>query len=390
MSTSTITFYPVDNGAMALLKLNDVDETTLLVDTRIREQTENTDDKVYDIGTALRRDLKRDANGRPYVDVLLLTHNDMDHISGFEKHFHLGPVEECEEPKEGEAQKIIVHELWSSYRFWKRASDSNTLCDDAKAFNREMKRRVGLYQEQMVVQAAGDRAVVFCKDPDGGTDGLEAIVKDLDCEFSIVNTKQLTDKIRIKVLGPLPKQDGEEDEEFEEKNRGCVILSIAVKEGTYENRLLMPGDAEVFVWEQLWTKFKNNRAHLEYDVLLTPHHTSWHSLSHDSWSESEDPQVSTDARNALANARPGAYIVSSSKPIKDDDDDPPCIGAKNEFKNMVDADRFLCTGEYPSEDDVEPVRINLTSLGAQLKSRAARVRTSSAAVAATGVALPHG
>jgi hypothetical protein len=42
---------------------------------------------------------------------------------------------------------------------------------------------------------------------------------------------------------------------------------------------------------------------LAYDVLLAPHHCSWHSLSWDSWSDyGEDAEVSSDARNALGQA----------------------------------------------------------------------------------------
>ena len=39
----------------------------------------------------------------------------------------------------------------------------------------------------------------------------------------------------------------------------------------------------------------------------------------------EQAEVSEKARNALSQARDGATIVASSNPIKDDDNDPPCI-----------------------------------------------------------------
>ncbi|WP_228705007.1 hypothetical protein [Klebsiella michiganensis] len=85
---------------------------------------------------------------------------------------------------------------------------------------------------------------------------------------------------------------------------------------------LLGGDAEVLIWERLWNRYKSNPEVLEYDLLLTPHHCSWHSLSYYSWSQwGEDALVCDAARNALGQARSGATIVSSSKQILDDDYD---------------------------------------------------------------------
>ena len=72
---------------------------------------------------------------------------------------------------------------------------------------------------------------------------------------------------------------------------------------------------------------------LSYDILQTPHHCSWHSLSYDSWSEKgEDAEICRDALDALSQARGGATIIASSNPIKDDDNDPPCIRAKTRIR----------------------------------------------------------
>lgn len=63
-------------------------------------------------------------------------------------------------------------------------------------------------------------------------------------------------------------------------------LTIAASE-TEPNgcRFLVGGDAEVLVWEKIWGRNKDNSEVLQYDLLLTPHHCSWHTLSDDSWSE---------------------------------------------------------------------------------------------------------
>ena len=85
----------------------------------------------------------------------------------------------------------------------------------------------------------------------------------------------------------------------------------------------------------------------------------------------EDADVCGAARNALSQGRDGALIIASSKPIKDDDSDPPCIRAKREYMSIVDGDedRFYCTGEYPKESAPEVLEFVITSLGPEKKSR---------------------
>ena len=394
MSVSTITFYPVDNGAMALLKLNDDAETTILVDMFIRPEADDPDGEKFDVASHLRAQLKKDEQERPYVDVFLLSHNDDDHIKGVQEHFHLGAPDDYTFPEDEDAPvPILIQEMWSSARFWQRSSSSNKLSDDAKAFNREMKRRVKLFQDSGIIQAEGDRAIIIGKDPDGKTDGLETIVRDINTAFSKVNERELAAKCVVRVLGPLPQQEDEEDDEFKKANRASVVVQLAVNEtslwDSYENLLMLPGDAEVFVWECLWDKYKGSDW-LDYDVLLTPHHCSWHSLSHDSETECDDPQVSPDAKSALSQAKDGAHAVSSSKPIKDDDETPPSQLAKNEYVDVVGEGRFLCTGEHPDEDDLQPIVFALTADGPQLQPIKSKPRTSKVATAAAGVALPHG
>ncbi|WP_407313662.1 metallohydrolase [Desulfosporosinus sp. SB140] len=390
MSVSTITYFPVDNGGMTLIKLNDADNTTILTDMYIRGAADDENDETFDVSAALRKQLDQDQDVNPYVDVFLLTHNDDDHIKGIQNHFYLGDPAEYEKPKSGEEPKIIMKEIWCSSRFWKRASDSNKLCDDAKAFNKEMKRRVKLFEANKSVQSAGNRALIIGKDPNGKTDNIEQIVKDIDTTFTKINGKELSHKVSVKVLGPIPQQEGEKDEDYEKKNRGSVILQISIFEGQYNNEILVTGDAEVFVWECLWEKFSNLLSNLRYDVLSAPHHCSWHSISNDSQSSNDDPQISDSAKKSLSQAKEGAFIIASSKTIKNDDNDPPSYAAKKEYLTIVSKDHFLCTEEYPSSLNIEPIVFNLTNVGPQLKAKKSNAKLTTAAISATGEAFPHG
>ncbi len=367
--SATISFFPVGNGDMTLIKLADTDATTLLIDVNIRQAADNPKENVRDVAKDLRERLKKDRHGRPYVDALLLSHPDQDHCSGLLRHFHLGPITEyADDNKKEFEKKIVVRELWSSPIVFRRASKEHPLCEDAKAFNAEAKRRVKVNKDQNFQNVeAGNRILILGEDENGKTDDLSSILVKVDEVFSKINGKT-TLFLEARLLAPLPKTD-DADEDTLSKNHSSTILNLKIAASLTESdgcRFLTGGDAEVAIWERIWIRHKNEPNVLTYDLLQTPHHCSWHSLSYDSWSEKhKEANLSKDAHSALSQARSGARIVSSSKPILDDDNDPPCIGAKNVYVEIINQVNgiFLCTGENPHKDNPEPIEFEVSQLG---------------------------
>src|SRR5258708_5007315 len=98
MST-TITFFPVGNGDMTLICLGDKAGTTILIDCNIRAAADDPDDDTRDVASDLRKRLKRDSKGRPYVDAFLLGHPHQDHCGGIQTHFHLGAPKDYPDDK---------------------------------------------------------------------------------------------------------------------------------------------------------------------------------------------------------------------------------------------------------------------------------------------------
>ncbi len=370
---ATISFFPVGNGDMTLVTTES--GRKLLIDLNIRAAADDPDDDAPDVASKLRDRLDRDRKGRLYVDALLVSHPDKDHCTGLRKHFHLGPPADWSPT----ADRILIWEVWSSPMVFRRASRHHVLCDDAKAFNAESRRRVRRFRDVGKLVGDGDRILILGEDENGKTDDLRPILIRVDEEFSRING-QTESSMVARLLGPLPKAP-DDDEETLSKNNSSTILRFSLAAGNRISdkcRFLTGGDAEVAIWERLWWRHKSHPEWLSYDILQTPHHCSWHSLSYDSWSElGEDAKVSQDARNALSRARDGASIVASSLPIKDDDCDPPCIRAKREYGNIATdvSGAFRCVGEPPSEKSPDVMDFEICENGHRLKTKSLAAAT---------------
>jgi hypothetical protein len=363
---STITFFPVGNGDMTLIVLGDEAAARILIDCNIRGAADDPDDETRDVAQDLRSRLKRDGKGRPYVDVFVSSHPDQDHCRGIRNHFYLGePGAYPDDKKPDNEKRIVIRQIWSSPIVYRRASTNHSLTPDAKAFNTEAKRRVQLAREKKFTGIQdGDRILILGEDENGKTDDLEPILVKVDQDISSINGIK-SSIFKARLLAPLPISEDECEEEELGKNHSSAILNIELADDSSRKtvkKFLTGGDAEVLIWEKLWEKHETAPKVLEYDLLQTPHHCSWHSLSRDSRSKLGDKAaVSADAKSALSQIRSGGTIVASSFPIKDDDSDPPCYSAKLEYESITNDAKgeFICTDGYPTESKPAPLEFVL-------------------------------
>jgi len=359
------TFFPVDNGDMTLIRLADSNASSLLIDCKIRASADDPNDLTPDVGKALRDRLQTDANNRPFVDAMLLSHPDEDHCLGLKNNFWLGALSDYpDDNKPQDDKRIVICQIWSSAMVFRRASKNHLLCDDAKAFNKEAKRRIEVNKNNNFSVGEGDRILIMGEDEDGKTDDLTPILVKAGEEFTGVN-QEASAYLSSLLIAPIGKQDEEAESQLS-KNDSSVIISFRIKSseyGTGVSRFLGGGDAGVEIWERISDEYSTED--MEYDLLLAPHHCSWRTLSHDSWSENgENAQVSLKAKNALGQAKYGAIIVSSSKPVVDDENDPPCIRAKREYRSILGSSGiFKCTGEEPTKTKPAPLEFEASLRG---------------------------
>jgi ribonuclease BN (tRNA processing enzyme) len=379
------THFKVGNGDMTLVALES--GRNILIDCKIGQAADDpNNDEVPDVGTQLRDRLPRDGDRRLYVDAFLLTHPDQDHCAGLRRHFHLGSPDSWS----SDDDKIIIREMWSSPIVFRRAKrkgelTGHNLCDDALAWREEARRRVRLYRAQNYLND-GDRIQIFGEDAGGRTNDLLPIVVTTGSSFSRICG--VTDgTFTGLLLAPLVADDDAEIEELSKNNSSVIVrLTIAGDGLPTAGRFLFGGDAEVAIWERIWDKYDAND--LIYEVLIAPHHCSWHSLSWDSWSKWQNQaKVSPKARAALAQAATGALIIASSNEVRDDDVDPPCIRAKREYQAILKPGlgSFRCIA---SESGDGPLEVRIGWFG--IKPSTMALGTGALGTAVGSEALAHG
>lgn len=279
MSAKT-THFKVGNGDMTLVVLDS--GRRILIDCKITVNAEDPNHEAPDVGAQLRERLTRDPEGRLFVDAFLLTHPDQDHCAGLQRHFHLAKPGSWVKADD----KIFVREMWSSPIVFRRADRKNastghTLCADALAWRDEARRRVKLFRSQGWL-SDGDRIQILGEDVDGKTNDLLPILVSTGSTFSTICG--VTDTaFQGLLLAPMLADDDEEVELLSKNNSSVILrMTLAADGNPTAGRYLFGGDAEVGVWEKIRDKYEDED--LTYDVLMAPHHCSWHSLSWDSWS----------------------------------------------------------------------------------------------------------
>jgi hypothetical protein len=348
MAEVSITYFPVGNGDTSLVRLKD--GTSILIDVCICADDEDK----YDVHGHLTGEL-RSEKGVPHLDAFILTHPDQDHIRGWSTYFYSG-----DPSKYGESDKkvgrIVADEIWFAPRIF--APHEKELCQEARDFRKEVNRRIELFRKASQASSLPGnrfRVVGFSDNPD--LKGLEAFLTVPGNITSKINTSVKND-FEMFVHAPTKKDS---DAKWGERNDTSIVLQLRFKVGDDSKAALamFGGDAHCGIWSNIIEKSKT--PDLEFDLFLAPHHCSWTFFSEEP-SENENPDdgivdfLSTKKRE-------GAIVICSSKPIKDDDDNPPHFIAYGKYKEIFGDENVLCTMEEPNDENPEPLYFTMSENG---------------------------
>ncbi|MCK6649078.1 MAG: cobyric acid synthase CobQ [Bacteroidia bacterium] len=354
-----IKYYPVDNGDTSLITLSD--ETKILIDISITEASqEEKNDERYDVKRDLLDNELKKNNNNPFVDVFILSHPDQDHIRGFEKHFFKDDLSNY--TKEDRKDELIqIFELWYSPKVFERYN--NQLSDDAKAFKKEAKRRMDLYKkDKNEANKDGNRLRIIGYSDNDELKGLEdrmTIPGNIINEFN----GKAKDDFELFIHGPL-KDDIKDDD----RNESSIVFQARFSVDNVEKTCLAfwGGDAGWRVWESILDK--SEEEDLQWDLFLAPHHCSW-TFFNDNTDEGKK-EVQKSAKKMLEKRiGENAKIISSSKEVKNNDDNPPSYKAKTEYVKIVGSKNFHCLATDSNTTPPEPIEFEVKSTGGQKKNR---------------------
>jgi hypothetical protein len=348
MAANNLTYFPVGNGDTVLIEL---DKKTILTDMNYRDSAADPDQDDYDFAPDLQKAcLVSSKNYR--LSLFVLTHPDADHLRGFATLFYCGDPDKYKDRKAADEKLILIEEMFIS----PYAEQPNYETDESKPVFKEINRRLALRGE-----------------PDGDKDGNR--IKTLDTE-SEHRTGSLTPNISWELIAPTPTeadiQDEEGSEEHASSNDSSLVIRWTLKMNGGVTRALIAGDATVEVWDRIWKDYKKKTDQLKRHILLAPHHCSRGAMARKQ--DDDTYEYSDDALQALEQFDGDGFVVSSSKEIKRNDDNPPSWEAKQKYLGILKTakekgheERFLNPDTH-KDDKPEPVVFDLTSSGPVLKT----------------------
>jgi len=375
MSNPTIKYFPVGNGDMSLITLED--GTRILIDCKLTAKSdESTDPKICDVKKELLNSLQK--RGENYtVDVFILTHGDQDHCHGFKDNFYQGDPTNYGQ-RDRDNGLIIMDTMWFSPMIAEQYTN-----DDEDAHQCEAERRLDLHRNNHPDKdKPGNRIKIIGYDSNKDykdLNHLRAVPGDVVTRFN--DKDQQTFSIFIHAPFKIHLDSPDKD-----KNSASIVFQARFKAYSWSSDFcclaMFGGDSDHTTWAEILERtkrFKNDfkQQALSWDLFLAPHHCSWTFFN-----DTSADDVKPTSLEALDYARSGAWVIASSKKIINNDDNPPYADAKKEYiKKLSGSDKFLNTAVEPKESAPEPIVFDITASG---PAKAPRKSTGSASGSAGG------
>jgi hypothetical protein len=359
-----LTFFPLGNADCCRIDLSGGEK--LVFDYANTRCADDEEDKRADLPALLREDLDS-AKRRPpnrYYEVVAFTHLDDDHICGSSDFFYLRHAKKYQDD-----ERVKINEMWVPAL----AITEEGCTNEAKIIQAEARHRL----------KEGEGIRVFSR-PGALKDWLGAQGLTLESRKHLITdagqiipgfTKE-AQGVEFFVHSPFAwRQD---DGTLIDRNTGALIVQATFAVDGVETKLILSADAEHEVLSDIVkiTQRHKREERLEWDVFKLPHHCSYLSLGPDKGKDKTEPAPDV-AWLFEARAQPKGIVVSTSKPIPSDDEDPqpPHRQAANYHRDEAkDRDgEFKVTMEHPKVSLPEPLVIIIDRFKATIEKRAAAI-----------------
>lgn len=348
-----VTFYPLGNADTCLIEL---DCGAKLLFDYANKATDDEDDKRIGLEEALRSVLEE--SEIDFFDAVAFTHLHEDHIQGASDFFYLEHAKKYQ--GEGRVKiatlyvpaAVIIEDGCKNEERIIQAEARYRLIEGEgiRVFSRPAKLEEWLGNHGLSLD---DRAHLIT---DAGQLAPEFTIDDHGVEFFVHS----------------PFASRLEDGTLIDRNIDSLAMQATFVIEDLETKLFLTSDIyhESLTAIARITKYHNNESRLEWDIFNTPHHCSYRSLAPEK-GESKTTPVPEVKWLLEEQSQQGAVIVSTSKPIpnNDNDDQPPHRQAANYYKDAVAKvdGEFLVTMEHPNSTSPEPLAIEIDGRGATVK-----------------------
>ncbi len=358
---SKIKFYPVGNGDQTLIRLSD--GTTINIDCNIRAgNTDSNGNEIYDVKKDLLKQL-RTTNGVYHLDTFILTHGDEDHCRGFKEHFYTGDPSKYSATNKNN-NEIIVDEMWFSPMIAEKHTNN-----DEDAYQTEAERRLALHISNSTLKdIAGNRIRIIGYDGSKDYSKLNHLRSIPGDEIDVFNGQKIGN-FSFFIHAPFKEQLVDEEKD---KNYNSIVVQARFKKepdvkNEYACLIMLGGDANHEAWDLIINKTKNhkndtNKKALKWNILLAPHHCSWSFFNN---TPQEDfPDAKDSSLELLQNGLTKRFVISSSKKIINNKDNPPHYKAKQKYLEYLSSEsNFINTAIHKSESKPEPIIFEITNDG---------------------------
>ena len=350
-----VTFFQLGNADSCLIELSN-DKKALFDYANTRDPEDDKD---------LRCDLEKEIRDRikKRIDVVAVTHLDLDHIKGMSDIFWL----EYAEKYQGD-DRIKIDTLWVPAVVITEARPDD---EEAKIIQKEARHR---FKEGKGIRVFSrpSKLKKWCEKNDIDFEERKDLITDagrLTPEFS-----KSSDGIEFFVHSPFAKRLNEE--EVEDRNEDSLVMQAVFSVSGVETKLLLMADIGYETIEdivEITRDFKGRPERLEWDITKIPHHCSYNSIGPE---KGEDRTEPVDEINWLYKDKglSRSRLISSSKPIpqknteEDKDSQPPHRQAAAYYKDIAGHHQgeFLVTMEEPSKTSPKPIVIEIDNKKARV------------------------